>query len=157
MSMVRCHGCNKEIHTSALACPNCGAQQANPYSIGTANLEISAADRKRGFFDWYLDCLKQYAVFSGRATRQEYWMFILVNIIISIAVMVVARFLHAPLLATLYDLALFIPGLAIAVRRLHDTDRSGWWILLPFVNIVFLALAGHPENNRFGPGRKMVA
>jgi uncharacterized membrane protein YhaH (DUF805 family) len=120
--------------------------------------------------NWYLEVLKKYAVFNGRARRKEYWMFFLFNIIISIVLIIVDGIVGtsaAPgalgLLGGLYALALLIPGIAVAVRRLHDTGRSGWWILIglvPFVGgiilIVFLVQDGTPGDNQFGSNPKMV-
>ncbi|MNG31219.1 Inner membrane protein YhaH [compost metagenome] len=61
------------------------------------------------------------------------------------------------LISNLYALALLVPGIAVGVRRMHDTDRSGWWLLLPFVNIVFLCQDSTPGANRFGPNPKGIA
>jgi uncharacterized membrane protein YhaH (DUF805 family) len=120
--------------------------------------------------NWYLDVLKKYAVFNGRARRKEYWMFFLFNVIISIVLLIVDGIIGTSavpgalgLLGGLYALALLIPGIAVAVRRLHDTGRSGWWILIglvPFVGgiilIVFLVQDGTPGDNQFGSNPKMV-
>lgn len=85
---------------------------------------------------YYTDVLKKYAVFDGRATRKEYWMFALINMLISIAISIVAGIIKFEALKTLYGLAVFLPGLAVTARRLHDTNRSAWWMLLFFVPIV---------------------
>lgn len=85
---------------------------------------------------WYLDPLKKYAVFEGRATRQEYWMFVLSNFIVSIFVGIVAGIIQFEPLSSLYTLVLIIPSVAIMIRRLHDTNRSGWWALLILVPII---------------------
>ncbi|MCZ0989251.1 DUF805 domain-containing protein [Streptomyces diastatochromogenes] len=110
---------------------------------------------------WYVDVLKKYAVFSGRARRQEYWMFFLFNLIISIVLTVVDRAIGSNVLSLIYTLAVLLPGLGVAVRRLHDTGRSGWWILIaliPLVGsiilIVFLATEGKSEPNQYGPNPK---
>ncbi|MEV7199009.1 DUF805 domain-containing protein [Streptomyces griseoluteus] len=110
---------------------------------------------------WYVDVLKKYAVFSGRARRQEYWMFFLFNLIITIVLAIVDSALDTQVLQLVYSLAVLIPGLAVAVRRLHDTGRSGWWILIgliPLVGfiilLVFLASEGKPEANEYGPNPK---
>lgn len=152
MSAV-CSSCHKEINDLAITCPQCGAQQPNPYSVGAASLSVSPPDTKNSFFDWYLDPLKQYAVFSGRTSRKEYWMFFLLNLIIAFAIGVVAKFIHAPWISSLYSLALLIPGFSVAVRRMHDTDRSGWWLIVPIVGLVFACLPGQTHSNRFGPSR----
>jgi uncharacterized membrane protein YhaH (DUF805 family) len=117
--------------------------------------------------DWYLKVLKNYVGFSGRARRKEYWMFVLFNILFAVVAMVLdnvfglaSEKLHYGPIYGLYALAVFLPGLAAGIRRLHDTDRSGWWLLLclvPLVGlvvIVFLALEGTPGSNRFGPDPK---
>ena len=113
---------------------------------------------------WYMKVLNNYADFSGRARRTEYWMFQLFNILILIALAIVAVVLdskvgYVPVL--LYALVVLIPAIAVAVRRLHDTDRSGWWILIDFVPIVgpiillvFLVLPGDPAENQYGPDPK---
>jgi len=123
--------------------------------------------------DWYLEVMRKYAVFSGRARRKEYWMFQLVNIIIFAAVfaaVIPPLFAHrrSPasllllLFAFVYALATIIPGLAVSVRRLHDINFSGWWILLAFVPsgglilLVFHVLDSTPGTNRYGPNPKGV-
>ncbi|NEB94120.1 DUF805 domain-containing protein [Streptomyces bauhiniae] len=110
---------------------------------------------------WYVDVLKKYAVFSGRARRQEYWMFTLFSLIISIVLTILDNALDINFLAGIYALAVLVPSLAVGVRRLHDTSRSGWWLLLvliPFVGaivlIVFFAIEGKPEANEYGPNPK---
>lgn len=132
--------------------------------------------------DWYVKALKQYVDFSGRARRREYWMFFLVNLVIVIVLSVIDTMLGTGgwrstagggsffasgslgLLSGLYSLAVLLPTIAVAVRRLHDTDRSGWWILLGFIPIVggivllvFYVLEGTRGPNRFGPDPKAVA
>ncbi len=103
----------------------------------------------------YVEALKKYAVFTGRATRREYWMFFLINMGIAIVMSVFDAMLKTGgALQSLYNLAMLLPSLAVGVRRMHDTDRSGWWILLPIVNIVFLAQDSQPGPNRFGANRK---
>ncbi len=114
---------------------------------------------------WYLDVLKKYVLFSGRAHRPEFWYFMLVNVII----LVVLRFIDGACgmmfdsglaggLSTLYTLAVLLPYLGVGVRRLHDTGRTGWWILLgviPLIGtliLIFLyALPGEAGDNEYGP------
>ena len=112
--------------------------------------------------NWYLAVLKKYAVFSGRAQRQEYWMFVLFNILIAIVLAVIDGVIGSPgVLSGLYSLAIVIPNIAVFVRRLHDTDRSGWWVLLGLVPIiggivlfVFSVLEGDAGDNQYGPDPK---
>ncbi|MTD27425.1 DUF805 domain-containing protein [Erwinia sorbitola] len=112
---------------------------------------------------WYLAVLKNYAEFSGRARRKEYWMFILFNTLIQMVLMVLffhtdGSFLQSPILIIygVYTVATLSPLLAVSVRRLHDTNRPGWWMLLYFVPfggiviLVILCLDGDKESNRFG-------
>jgi len=113
-----------------------------------------------GFFDWFSQPLQnQYADFAGRATRQAYWMFVLVSIIISLGISLVeAVVIGTTLVSTLFSLAILVPSVAIAARRLHDIGMSGWWqliVLIPFVGIivliVLLAKQGEEGNNKYGP------
>lgn len=105
--------------------------------------------------NWYLVVLKKYAEFNGRARRQEYWMFFLFNVIISFALsFLLGRIKGLNLLPSLYSLAVLIPGIAVAVRRMHDTNHSGWWVLVPIVNLVFACTGGTVGENRFGPDPK---
>jgi uncharacterized membrane protein YhaH (DUF805 family) len=92
--------------------------------------------------EWYLAVLKKYAVFQGRARRKEYWMFTLISLLVAIAFVIVDSVLFGgpSLFYGLYGLAVLLPGLAVTVRRIHDTGRSGWWLLIAFVPIVGLVL-----------------
>jgi uncharacterized membrane protein YhaH (DUF805 family) len=107
--------------------------------------------------NYYIDVLKKYAVFTGRAGRREFWMFFLFNIIISIVLGIIGKFLHADILSTLYGLAVLLPAIGVGIRRLHDTGRSGWWLfigLIPIVGciilIVFWAQKSDPGANQYG-------
>lgn len=101
--------------------------------------------------------MQKYANFSGRAIRSEYWWFILAYIIAYLVLAIVDYVLGAQLLTAILSLALLIPSIAVGVRRLHDLDKSGWWLLLGCVPIVGLILIywftqpGTPGANRFGP------
>ncbi|MFF3863130.1 DUF805 domain-containing protein [Streptomyces sp. NPDC002209] len=113
---------------------------------------------------YYTDVLKKYTVFSGRARRQEYWMFTLFNLIALIIVAVLDNAIGTyPLLYAIYALAVFLPGLAVGIRRLHDTGKSGWWMfiaLVPLVGgiwlLVLMASEGQPQPNQYGPNPKAV-
>ncbi|HEY1437655.1 MAG TPA: DUF805 domain-containing protein [Casimicrobiaceae bacterium] len=118
--------------------------------------------------NWYLQALKKYADFSGRARRREYWFFVLFNIIISVVLtgcdVLVGTYSAAAsigILSGIYTLAVLIPGIAVTVRRLHDTGRSGWWILIVLVPIVgwivlliFMLIDSQPEQNAYGSSPK---
>lgn len=115
--------------------------------------------------NWYLAVLKKYAVFGGRARRMEYWMFVVINTVIYIVLSVVDNVVgttvaEAGILSSIYSLAVLIPGLAVSIRRLHDTGRSGWWLLISltcvgvFVLLFFMFQAGKPGSNQYGPNPK---
>ena len=111
---------------------------------------------------WFLVCLKKYAVFSGRARRAEYWYFALFYLIMS-STYLLADLVHSSFVfvSTIIYLGLTVPAIAVGTRRLHDTDRSGWWQLLaliPFLGFIVLVIwfiqPGTPEPNRFGDNPK---
>lgn len=118
--------------------------------------------------NWYLEVLKKYAVFSGRARRKEYWFFVLFNIIISIVLAVIDGVTGSfspeagmGLLGGIYTLAVLIPSIAVSVRRLHDTERSGWWLLIALVPLigaivllVFMVQDSKPGQNQYGANPK---
>ena len=121
--------------------------------------------------NWYLHVLKNYATFSGRARRKEYWMFFLFNVLISLGLGVLdvvagtySVEYETGFFSALYSLLVLIPSIAVSVRRLHDTNRSGWWIvisLIPIIGVlvlfVFTCLDSQPGTNRFGVNPKEAA
>ena len=119
--------------------------------------------------NYFIDCLtKKYACFSGRARRQEYWLFFLFNFIAAFVVGFIGGFLASvtgvdafAFLGAIYNLAVLIPSFAVFCRLMHDTGRSGWWWLIgliPFVGIivllVFCCLDSQPGENKYGPNPK---
>jgi uncharacterized membrane protein YhaH (DUF805 family) len=113
------------------------------------------------FMDAVKSVLTQYVGFSGRARRSEYWFFVLFNVLLSIVAGIIGGLIKFPLLSTLISLALLLPALAVSIRRLHDTGRSGWWLLIgliPLVGlivlIVFFVQDSQPGQNAFGPNPK---
>lgn len=110
----------------------------------------------------YIKALKMYVEFTGRSRRKNYWMFMLVNIVISVVLQVVENLLFgSSYLGWLYSLALFLPSLGLGVRRLHDISKSGWFLLLGFIPligaiilIVFAAQDSKPGDNQYGPNPK---
>ncbi len=83
------------------------------------------------FWDNYVGVLKKYAMFDGRAKRAEFWMYVLVSLIIGYVINLLS---HS--LSSLYSLAVFVPSIAVGARRLHDTDRSGWWQLIGLIPVL---------------------
>ena len=118
--------------------------------------------------EWYLKAVKNYVGFSGRAQRKEYWFYILFYILFGVVVALAqgALGLQDPEtgsgpLSLIYALAFLLPTIAVSVRRLHDTGRTGWWLLLALIPIVgaivlivFYVLDGQPGDNRYGPDPK---
>jgi uncharacterized membrane protein YhaH (DUF805 family) len=115
--------------------------------------------------NWFVTVLMRYAQFRGRASRSEYWYFFLIYFVISIllglldAVLGIGVGTNMGLLSGILGLALLVPSLAVGVRRLHDIDKSGWWLLVAFVPLVgwiillvFACRASDPGPNRFGDG-----
>ncbi|MGH8869690.1 MAG: DUF805 domain-containing protein [Actinomycetes bacterium] len=111
--------------------------------------------------------LSQYATFTGRARRSEYWWFVLFTVLVNIATSIIDAVLGSGtasgfgVVSTLASLALLLPSLAVLVRRLHDTGRSGWWVLIGLVPlagaivlIVFAVQDSQPAPNQYGPPPK---
>jgi len=114
-------------------------------------------------FNYYLNVLKNYAKFSGRARRMEFWMFFLCNILVCILLSILS-FVAVKIgiiLSLIYGIGIIIPGLAVTVRRLHDIGKGGGWIFISMVPVIggiwYLILmftAGEKSENRFGPDPK---
>ncbi|MBR1692373.1 MAG: DUF805 domain-containing protein [Lachnospiraceae bacterium] len=109
----------------------------------------------------YVGVLKNYVGFSGRARRREYWMFVLANAIITMILGFIVRATHITAISTIYSLAILLPSLAVAVRRLHDMGKSGWWYLIClvpvagiFILIYFLCQDSQEGTNEYGPNPK---
>jgi uncharacterized membrane protein YhaH (DUF805 family) len=111
--------------------------------------------------EYFVKGLREYANFSGRERRRDYWMFVLFYMIIYIALSLVDTLIGSVLLSSLFSLVMLVPSLSFAARRLHDTGRSGWWQLLyliPLIGlivvIVFLAQDSHQGENQYGVSPK---
>ncbi|GGL47680.1 DUF805 domain-containing protein [Sporolactobacillus putidus] len=108
---------------------------------------------------WYLDVIKNYVGFSGRATRTEFWVFTLINVIVSyVAIQLDYLLGSGKLIYYLYTLAVFLPSLAVSIRRLHDIGRTGWWILLALIPIlgwivllIYDCTDSQDKENVYGP------
>ncbi len=120
--------------------------------------------------NWFLVALRKYAEFSGRAQRAEYWFFVLFYVLILMGVSIIDAALGLyngivgiGTLGCLFALAMLIPSISLTVRRLHDTSRSGWWILLSLIPLVgsiillvFTCLDSTPGANAYGPNPKVA-
>ena len=111
---------------------------------------------------WYIEALKKYAVFQGRARRKEYWMFYLMSIIIAVIIGALEGMFRLPgLIGKIYPYTMALPTISVSVRRLHDTNRSGWWFLInliPVIGSIFFLLFtiedSTPGENKYGPNPK---
>jgi uncharacterized membrane protein YhaH (DUF805 family) len=118
--------------------------------------------------NWVMKVLKQYADFNGRAQRTEYWLFVLFCIVVSIVLAIIDRTIGTynatagvGLLGGIFSLAVLLPGIGVSVRRLHDTSRSGWWLLIAIIPLigeivllVFMVQDSTPGTNAYGPSPK---
>ena len=120
-------------------------------------------------FEYFKKCFRQYATFKGRARRAEYWYFVLYGWLISLAATAVDMLTFGVneegmgLLGAIYSLVVFIPSLAVGVRRMHDTGRSGWVLLLGLIPVIGWVLVivyscqdSQPGNNKWGDNPKEV-
>ena len=127
--------------------------------------------------EWMLMPLRRYADFQGRSRRKEYWMFVLFLLLCEIPLFILGGILggfsgHGSsagmglfgLILLIFGLAVFVPALAVQIRRFHDQDKSGWFVLLgliPFIGglvvLVFMCLEGTSGANKFGPDPKSDA
>ncbi|MEL7456430.1 MAG: DUF805 domain-containing protein [Pseudomonadota bacterium] len=119
-------------------------------------------------FDWYYKVILNYTNFSGRARRQEYWYFTLVNVLVNLVMGVIDRVIGSVMqmdnfgfFGVIYALFIMIPSIAVTVRRLHDSGRVGWWALIAFVPIIgilvllyFLIQDSEEGSNQYGANPK---
>lgn len=157
-----CTYCGGEVNTNAKFCDHCG----KPFEIDS-NLP------KSSIFVYYIDAIKHYTDFNGRCDRKHYWMFMLVNALIiggflSIGYLLLSITIESILstiimvilliLSIVYSGFILFPILSISIRRLHDQDRSGLFLLfnlIPWIGnlavVILMALPGTPYDNRYGP------
>ncbi len=105
--------------------------------------------------EWYLKVVRDnYANFNGRARRKEYWMFVLINAIISAVLGAIGGAVDFPFISSIYSLAVFVPSIAVAIRRMHDVGKSGWFMLIPFYNIYLAVQDSEAGSNQYGANPK---
>lgn len=110
--------------------------------------------------EYMLMPLKKFADFEGRARRKEYWMFVLFSIIVSIPLSIIDAMLFntaeggVGIFGLIFQLAILVPSIAVAIRRMHDVGKSGWHILIPFYNLYLAVTEGDRGPNQYGPDPK---
>lgn len=109
---------------------------------------------------YYFDVLKKFADFKSRATRKEYWMFILFNLIIGFVLGLIEGLSginsgsNESILANIYQLIILVPSIALGIRRMHDVNKSGWYLLVPIYNFILTLRVGDEGGNEYGPDPK---
>lgn len=106
--------------------------------------------------NYYFKVLHNYATFSGRARRSEYWYFFLFNVIIAFVLGFIGGLIDMTFLGNIYSLAVLIPGIAVGVRRMHDVGKSGWFLLIPIYNLILAFTEGEKGSNQYGADPKEI-
>jgi len=144
-----CPKCGKENADDVKFCSSCGAGTV----INPAAVSIGAQSEQMTFGKSISTCMGKYVDFTGRASRPEYWWFYLFTVLLSWGSMIVD---NTGLISGIVNLALLLPSLAVSARRLHDTNRSGWWMLIAITIIglipliIWLASKGNDQENEYG-------
>lgn len=164
---MQCPFCKNEVPDKAVKCRYCQALLKD-YPQDPPRDKVEGPPAQLSPLGWFFYVFKQYAVFSGRAQRAQYWYFTLFSILAEIALEICDQALgtsneHLSLFSSLFSLAVLLPSLGVTVRRLHDIGRSGWWVLILLIPIlgalvllVFMVLDSQPGDNRYGPNPKGV-
>ncbi len=147
-----CSKCGKENSEGVKFCGSCGANISNPASPSAMPTSNSSGE-KMTFGKAISTCMGKYVDFNSRASRPEYWWFYLFTVLLSWGSLIVD---HSGIVSGIVNLALLLPSLSAAVRRLHDTNRSGWWMIIAFTIIglipliIWLASKGKDQVNEYG-------
>jgi uncharacterized membrane protein YhaH (DUF805 family) len=159
--MAYCRSCGIELEVGAQFCPSCGTPVAT--NLGAAPQQNTAFAQQAIPIEMNLVnafkrvVLENYANFNGRASKAEYWWYYLAAMLLSMGTAVIDVILGTSFVNPMLSLALMLPGLAVNTRRLHDTNRSGWWILISLTIIgiipliIWLVQVSDSSENRFGP------
>ena len=142
-----CEKCSEKNNEESVKCEKCGDAIKYEHKIKAKNTKTDYSNS----FEYFLTPYKKYAEFSGRASRKEFWMFILFYFLIAFILSIIDN--HDYLentLSNIFSVVSFIPYLALAVRRVHDVNKSGWFILIPFYNLFLVLTKSDTEENRFG-------
>ena len=149
-----CPKCGKENSDGVKFCGSCGANIAAPNTSSPMIAPTSSSSGEQMTFGKSIStCMGKYVDFNGRASRPEYWWFYLFTVLLSWGSLIVD---HSGIVSGIVNLALLLPALSAAARRLHDTNRSGWWMLIAFTIIglipliIWLASKGNNQANEYG-------
>lgn len=144
--MKLCPNCGKEIADDSLFCEYCGAKLTQKTTSSADAHPIPMT-----FVHAVSICFKKYITFAGRAGRAEYWWFVLFYMLIEVCTTMWDAIIGTGgFFSTIAYIVLLLPGLSVAIRRYHDTNHSGWWILCPIYNIILLFVEGDKQDNDFG-------
>lgn len=148
-----CQKCGKENSEGAMFCAHCGINIENVALSKHAAPMASGVDDPMTFSKAISTCFSKFFNFQGRASRPEYWWFYLFTVLLSWGSMLIDS---SHVISMLLNLVFFFPAIAAATRRLHDTNRSGWWQLIAFTIIgiipliVWMASKGNDQENQYG-------
>lgn len=148
-----CRACGKENADDAKFCGSCGADFGTLAASEKTSEPAGVPGEQMTFGKSISVCMGKYVDFNGRASRPEYWWFYLFTVLLSWGALIVDG---SGIISSLVNLALLLPSLAAAARRLHDTNRSGWWMLISLTIIglipliIWLASAGSQQSNDYG-------
>lgn len=148
-----CTKCGTQNLEEAKFCKKCGIE------INNTSLQGRVNEKKRNY---YFEVIKKYGVFKGRSSRKEYWMFVLINFLVYVGIAIIEGLLgvnsegDGGVISIIYQIFIFIPSLAVTVRRMHDVDKSDWYIIIPIYNLILLASEGTSGDNNYGPNPKLT-
>ena len=148
-----CPKCGKENSDDVRFCSACGTKIEKLNTSNLMDAPTGTSSEQMTFGKSISTCMGKYANFNGRASRPEYWWFYLFTILLSWGSLIVDQ---SGVVSGIVNLALMLPALSAAVRRLHDTNRSGWWMLIGFTIIglipltIWLASKGKDQENEYG-------
>ena len=167
--MEFCEQCGAMLNGGENYCPKCGKkinnniendhnknEEDNPYA--PPQQDVPDFEVKKNGWQYFITVFKKYAVFKGRARRAEYWWFILFNFIFGFVISILDLVLKLDILpngrgliGSLWNLAVLIPSLSLTARRMHDCNKSGWFMLIPIYNIILTFTRGTYGPNNYGP------
>lgn len=157
-----CSNCGQEILARTGFCSKCGtpvhasspqtqsAKYAAPMNNTGMRNSMSAGKSPNGI-EWCFEALKKYAVFSGRARRMEFWMFYLFYTVIYFLALILDAMGGCGIFSSLVSFGALLPFIGVGIRRMHDTNRSGWWSIVPIASLIFAAEKGTTGPNQYGP------